>query len=79
MTKYLEIGFGNTYVVRTEYEDALGHEWEVKGWVGPVRCRSVYCRLWLGTSVFILDSREGIKRQRKSNSRFKLVFGLVSD
>lgn len=77
MRKYIEFGLGNTWLVRTEFEDESGQEWEVRGIVGPIAWQSCYVRLWLGKSVYILDSREGFKRQSKKKKRFKLVFGLV--
>lgn len=78
VTKYLEIGFGNTWWLRTEIEQPDGTEVEVKGWLGPIRPQSCYLRLWFGHQVLILDSREGLKRQRKTRSALKVILGLVS-
>ncbi|MGT2755937.1 DUF3977 family protein [Streptococcus ovuberis] len=36
MTKYLEIGFGNRWFMRTAFEADNGTEHEVKGWVRPI-------------------------------------------
>lgn len=78
MTKYIEIGFGNRWFIRTEFEDGSGHEWETRGVVGPIRLQSVYWRMWLGPQVYIMDSRTGFKCQYKDKQRFKLIFGIVS-
>lgn len=78
MTKYLEIGFGNRWFMRTEFEDKDETGYEVKGWVKPVKPQSFYIRIWLGSQVFILDSREGLKTQRKSHKSLKIIFGICS-
>lgn len=78
MTKYIEIGFGNRWFIRTEFEDDSGHEWETKGVVGPIRLQSVYFRMWLGHRVYIIDSRTGFECYYKDKRRFKLIFGIVS-
>ncbi|MCC9734258.1 DUF3977 family protein, partial [Streptococcus agalactiae] len=31
MRKYIEFGYGNTWLLRTEFEASDGTEWEVKG------------------------------------------------
>lgn len=78
MKKFLEVGFGNTWFLRTEIEQADGTEVEVKGWLGPIRPQSCYLRLWFGHQVLILDSKEGFKRQQKMRRAIKVIFGLVS-
>lgn len=55
MTKYIEIGLGNSLLVRTEYEKDDGTEVEVRGISGAVHPRSIYLRIWLGYTVWILD------------------------
>lgn len=77
MRKYVEFGLGNTLLFRTAFEADKGQEWEVQGIVGSIAWQFCYVRLWLGKSVYILDSREGFKRQSKKKKRFKLIFGLV--
>lgn len=76
--KYLEIGLGNRWLIRTEYEDLSGTEYEVKGWQGPIHLDSFYLRLWLGKRVWILDSKEGFKQSSKQRSSIKLIFGIKS-
>lgn len=76
MTKYLEIGFGNRWFMRTEFEDDDGTEHEVKGWVRPIVPQSIYLRIWIGYRVFIWDSEEGVKRQNKAKRAIKWLVGL---
>lgn len=79
MTKYLEIGFGNSWFMRTEFEADDGTEYEVKGWVRPIVPQSIYLRLWIGTRVFIWDSKEGLKCGEKSRKALKLILGIRSN
>ncbi|MFD0673064.1 DUF3977 family protein [Cohnella sp. GCM10027633] len=76
--KYIEIGIGNTWLIRTETELADGTELEQKGIVKPIVFHSFYFRVWLGKKVFIWDSKEGFKRMNKMRSAFKLIFGIIS-
>ncbi|AIC93213.1 MULTISPECIES: DUF3977 family protein [Shouchella] len=77
--KYIECGWGNRWLLRTEVEYRDGTEMEYRGWKGPVSVRSLYLRLWVGHTILILDSKEGVKKQQKTQSRFKCVVGLVSE
>lgn len=79
MSKYIEFGLGNHWLIRTEIENPDGTEYEVKGMHGPIVIRSFYLRFWFRHQVFILDSREGIKRMTKKKKTFKLIFGIHSD
>ncbi|WLR57481.1 DUF3977 family protein [Mesobacillus subterraneus] len=76
--KYIEIGIGNTWLVRTEVEYENGKEYEEKWIKGPIHFQSAYIRIWFWKSVIIVDSKEGIKTMKKSCKKFKLIFGLVS-
>jgi len=76
--KYIEFGIGNTLLIRTETELEDGTEYEERGVKGPVIYHSIYLRLWLGKFVLILDSKEGLKRQYKTQSNIKLIVGIVS-
>lgn len=76
MNKYIEIGIGNKWWIRTELEHEDGSETEVRGISRPFRLKSVYLRVWLGRTVFILDSREGFKRVYKSKRCFKWLLGF---
>jgi hypothetical protein len=53
--KFIEFGFGNSWLVRTETELENGSEYEEKGIIGPVKFHSMYLRLWMGKTVWILD------------------------
>ncbi|MEK4405283.1 DUF3977 family protein [Sporosarcina sp. FSL K6-6792] len=76
--KFVELGFGNTWLLRTETELEDGTEFEEKGIIGPLKFHSIYIRVWIFKTVFILDIREGFKRVNKSRNKFKLIFGVVS-
>jgi len=76
LKKYIEIGLGNRWLVRTEFEREDGSEYEVKGWARPFRLESIYFRVWVGTSVLILDSKEGLKWHTKKRRSLKIIFGL---
>ncbi|WP_373714014.1 DUF3977 family protein [Streptococcus sp.] len=79
MKKYIEFGFGNNHLVRTEFEHADGSEFEMKGIVGKIKPVSLYLRMWLGKSVWVCDSKEGFKRTRKNRKTTKFILGIVSE
>jgi hypothetical protein len=76
--KIVELGFENTWLLRTETELEHGTEFEEKGISGPLKIHSLYMRVWICKTVFILDGREGFKRMKKGRNKFKFIFGLVS-
>ncbi|MNW59676.1 hypothetical protein D3C74_376060 [compost metagenome] len=79
LKKYIEIGIGNTWFIRTEMEQEDGTETEIKGIVRPFKLKSVYLRLWIRRIVLILDLREGVKVQTKSKNNFKIVLGFYGE
>lgn len=79
MKKYIEIGVGNTWLIRTEIEHEDGTETEMKGIVTPFKLKSVYLRVWIRRRVLILDLREGVKFQTKRNSNFKILLGFYGE
>ncbi|MCF6137826.1 DUF3977 family protein [Pseudalkalibacillus berkeleyi] len=76
--KYIELGVGNKWFVRTETELSDGSEYEVKGIVGPIKCLSLYIRVWIRTYVVIVDTKEGLKFLKKNRKGFKFIIGVVS-
>jgi len=76
--KFVELGFGNTWLLRTETELEDGTEFEEKGIIGPLKIHSLYLRVWIFKTVFILDVSEGFKRMKKGRNKLKLILGLVS-
>ncbi|WP_340007522.1 DUF3977 family protein [Paenibacillus sp. FSL K6-0276] len=76
--KYLEIGYGNKWFVRTEIEDCSGNETEYKGIVRPFKPRSIYIRIWINKQVVIIDSREGYKTSKKTKASLKILLGMTS-
>lgn len=77
MKKYVEIGLGNRWLVRTELEHEDGTETEVKGIARPFQLDTIYLRIWVGKKVLIIDSREGFKLQRKNRRKLKVVIGFA--
>ncbi|WP_238651048.1 DUF3977 family protein [Paenibacillus piscarius] len=77
--KYIEFGIGNRWLVRTEFEQPDGTEVELKGVVRPVKFRSLYVRVWLRKTVWIMDSQDGFKKTLKPASRFKIILGIRSE
>ncbi len=76
MKQYVEIGIGNTWWVRTEVEHPDGTENEVRGIRPFSRVYGIYFRCWMGKTVWILSSNEGLKMMNKNRRAFKLVFGI---
>ncbi|CAM4007963.1 DUF3977 family protein [Saccharibacillus endophyticus] len=79
MKKYIEIGIGNRWFIRTETEHEDGTETEARGIVGPFSCRTIYIRIWIGKKVWILDSEEGFKARPKSRKAFKIILGFSGE
>lgn len=77
--KYIELGIGNKYLLRTEIELTNDYEFEVKGIAGGIRYKSLYFRIWIGKKVFIFDTKEGFKTKVKNKNKFKVIFGIKSD
>lgn len=77
MKKYIEIGIGNTWLVRTEIEDEDGTESEHQGISRLSKVEGVYLRFWIGHTVFIMSSNEGVKGMKKSRKAFKLLIGIA--
>jgi hypothetical protein len=72
---YTEIGWGNATFCSTEFEGE-GGEFRLPIFAfGEIV--SFYLRIWIGTRVLIVDSRDGMKVQRKRTG-FKLLLGIVS-
>jgi hypothetical protein len=75
MRCYAEMGIGNPTFLSTEIECGVC-EWRIPRLVVS-RVESIYLRVWIGRIVFILDSKEGFKYQRKGYCVYKCVLGLV--
>lgn len=76
--KYIEFGIGNRWLLRTEVELNNDYEFEVKGILGGIIYKSIYCRIWIGKRVYIFDTEEGFKIKNKNKNKFKLIFGIKS-
>jgi len=76
MKQFVEIGIGNMWWVRTEVENSDGTEYEVRGVRPFSRVEGIYFRFWMGKTVWILSSNEGLKMTKKNRQAFKLVFGI---
>ena len=49
--KYIEIGIGNKWFVRTETENKDGTEFEERGIIKPIYFESLYVRVWFRKRV----------------------------
>jgi Protein of unknown function (DUF3977) len=76
--KFIEFRLGNKWFIRTETEINKGAEFEEKGIVLPINLQSIYLRIWIKKSVFILDSKEGYKKTKKNRYDFKVLIGIKS-
>lgn len=76
--KYIEFGIGNNWLIRTGTELENGTEFEGKGIVGPIKLQSFYIRIWVGSTVWLIDSKEGFKRMKKKRKELKVILGMVS-
>ena len=70
MKKYVEIGIGNRWIVRTEIEHEDGTESEYRGISHLSKIQGVYLRVWVWRTVLIVSSNEGFKRRRKDRRAF---------
>ena len=76
--KYIEIGIGNRWFVRTETENKDGTEFEERGIIKPIYFESLYVRMWFRKTGLILDTKEGFKKVKKRRIEYKFIFGIVS-
>lgn len=76
--KYIELGFGNKWILRTEIELPDGEEIEVRGVSGPIQFISLYLRIWIGQRVWIIDTVEGFKKTNKKTKNVKVLIGISS-
>ncbi|WP_223066340.1 DUF3977 family protein [Paenibacillus caui] len=76
MKKYIEVGYGNRWLIRTEIENPDGTEAEFKGIIKPFKLESIYLRVWIGYKVLVIDMKDGIKINRKQRKCIKLILGF---
>lgn len=76
--KYIEIGIGNRWFVRTETENKDGTEFEERGIIKPIYFESLYVRIWFRKTCFIFDTKEGFKKVSKTRDDYKFIVGIVS-
>lgn len=76
--RFIELGIGNRWFLRTETELPDGTEIEQRGIAHPIQFQSIYIRLWIRKTVFILDSKEGFKKFIKDRNAVKLIVGVRS-
>lgn len=72
---YTEIGIGNPSFINTEIEYPDGTEVRIPGF-RKMKPNDMYFRLWIGSKVFILSTKDGFKTQTKNRSKFKILFGV---
>lgn len=71
---FAEIGFGNDTFLSTEFEEGE-EEYRVSKFVLPKKVKSLYFRLWLFKTVFILSTNHGFEIKKRIG--IKLRFCLV--
>jgi hypothetical protein len=76
--KFFEFGIGNKWLVRTETELSDGTEYEEKGITRPIKLQSLYLRVWIGKTVYILDTKNGFKKAKKNRNEVKIIIGIKS-
>ena len=62
----------------TETELPDGTEFEQRGILKPLKPQSFYVRAWIGKTVLIADTKEGLKKTKKNRLQFKFLFGIRS-
>lgn len=72
---YTEIGYGNPTFINTEIEYPDGTEKRIPGFK-KMNVNDLYFRVWLGTEVYILSTKDGFKKQIKNRSNLKILFGI---
>lgn len=79
MKKYVEVGFGNSWPIRTEIEHDNGEETEHRGIIRLTKVNDVYLRVWVRQTVYIWSGKEGFKKKRKNRKAFKFLFGVAGE
>jgi hypothetical protein len=74
--KFIEVGIGNRWFIRTEIEHADGTESEQRGLCRFKEYHFLYLRTGVGHMMLILDTKEGIKRLKKNRRAFKILIGI---
>jgi len=73
---FTEIGWGNPTFLSTETEFPDGTEVRCPGLVFSDPISEVYIRYWVGKRVFIASSKNGLKVQKKTKRKFKVILGF---
>lgn len=73
---YAEIGYGNDTLFSTEFVREDGREYRLSRFVEPERVTEYYLRFWVFKTVFIVSTKDGFKRKKKKENRFKVLFGV---
>lgn len=74
---YTEYGIGNESFINTEIEKQDGSEYRIKGnFKEKGALVSIYIRIWILKTVFILDTKDGFKIKKKNRNKFKALLGF---
>lgn len=73
---FTEIGIGNDTFINTEIEFPTGEEVRHPGFY-PMRLTSLYVRVWIGQTVWILSTSNGLERKTKPRKAIKILLGLA--
>ena len=76
---FAEIGFGNETFFSTEIEEDGKEEYRIPRFIIPTVIRGYYIRVWVGTNVYILSTRDGFERGKKDKKRIKILVGVSGE
>ncbi|MBI2409570.1 DUF3977 family protein [Candidatus Kaiserbacteria bacterium] len=75
---FAEIGIGNDTFLSTEFEEG-DHEYRIPKFVLPEKVKSLYFRLWLLKTVFILSTNHGFEIKKKDRNKIKIILGISGE
>ncbi len=72
---FAELGLGNPTFFNTEIEKGE-QEKRVSRFVIPPKIEGIYFRFWVGKSVLVLATKNGIALKKKDRVKLKILFGI---
>ena len=75
---FAELGFGNGTFFSTEIEKGR-YEKRVSKFIIPPVVKGIYLRFWIGKSVFVLSTKNGVSLKKKDRTKLKILFGIEGE